>query len=43
MQPVTQLAISATAIREMIAAGRSAQFLLPEAVWRYIQEQNLYR
>lgn len=37
------LAISATAIRALIASGNSAQFLLPETVWKYISAQNLYR
>ena len=39
---LSQLAISATQIRTEIAAGRSAQFLLPDAVWKYITEQGLY-
>lgn len=39
---VTQLAISATAIRKCIQAGRSARYLLPDAVWHYILEQKLY-
>lgn len=43
LQPVTPLAISATAIRECIAAGRSARYLLPDPVWHYILEQKLYR
>ena len=42
LQPVSQLAISATAIRQCIAAGGSARYLVPEAVWRYIQQQQLY-
>lgn len=43
LQPVTQLAISATDIRERIASGRSARFLMPEPVWNYIQKEKLYR
>lgn len=43
LQPVTQLDISATALRELIAAGRSPRYLLPEAVWDYIRAQGLYR
>jgi len=43
LQPVTQLAISATDIRERIAAGHSARYLMPEQVWNYIQEKQLYR
>lgn len=40
--PVTQLDISATMIRRLIAAGRLPRFLVPEAVWRRITEQGLY-
>ncbi len=43
LQAVTQLAISATAIRETISQGRSARYLLPDDVWHYILEQKLYR
>ena len=43
LQPVTQLAISATEIRARIRAGGSARYLLPDAVWHYIQQQKLYR
>ncbi len=39
---MSQLDISATDIRQMIAEGHSAQFLMPEVVWRYIQENDLY-
>lgn len=39
---VTQLAISSTDIRQRLAAGRSASFLLPESVIEYIQAQGLY-
>lgn len=42
-QPVTQLDISATAIRDELRAGRSPRFLLPGAVNRYIQDHGLYR
>jgi nicotinate-nucleotide adenylyltransferase len=41
--PVTSLAISATAIRELIRRGRSPRFLLPEAVRRLVDEWGLYR
>lgn len=37
------LPISATEIRTQIGAGQSPQFLLPDSVWRYIREQQLYR
>jgi len=39
---ITQLDISATQIRELFANGRSARFLLPDAVIEYIREQGLY-
>ncbi len=39
----TPLAISATHIRQLLASGRSAQFLLPEAVLTYIHAHRLYR
>lgn len=38
----TPLAVSATQIRQLLAAGRSARFLLPDAVLAYIQAQGLY-
>jgi nicotinate-nucleotide adenylyltransferase len=41
-QPVTQLDISSTGLRAMLAAGLSPRFLVPEGVLRIIQEQNLY-
>ncbi|MDJ0806285.1 MAG: nicotinate-nucleotide adenylyltransferase [Gammaproteobacteria bacterium] len=41
-QPVTQLEISATRIRAMVAAGASARYLMPEAVLRVIQKNNHY-
>ncbi len=43
LQSVTQLDISATDIRERIAAEKSANYLLPVSVWQYIQKQDLYR
>jgi len=42
-QPVTQLDISATAIRNMIALKQSPRFLLPYAVIEYIQQHQLYQ
>ena len=41
-QAVTQLAISASEIRQRIADGGSANYLLPQPVWDYIRQQNLY-
>ena len=43
LQTVTQLDISATSIRDRIAAGESANYLLPQPVWDYIRQQRLYR
>ncbi len=43
MQPVTQLDISSTRIRALIRGGRNPRYLLPDTVWNYIQEQQLYR
>ncbi len=40
--PVTQLDISATDIRHRLAAGRSARYLVPDAVWDYIRDNGLY-
>lgn len=37
------LAISATQIRQLLARGRSARFLLPDAVLTYIHAHRLYR
>jgi nicotinate-nucleotide adenylyltransferase len=39
---VTQLDISATAIRQLIAQQRDPRFLLPDAVIDYITQQQLY-
>ncbi|MGZ5010572.1 MAG: nicotinate-nucleotide adenylyltransferase [Methylobacter sp.] len=41
-QQVTQLDISATAIRAMIADKRNPGFLLPDAVIEYIKQHKLY-
>lgn len=35
--------ISATFIRQSIKSGYSMQYLLPEKVWKYIDEMNLFR
>jgi nicotinate-nucleotide adenylyltransferase len=41
-QAITQLDISATAIRKMIAQHQSPKYLLPDAVLDYITQQQLY-
>ena len=43
MQPVTQLDISSTRIRALIRGGRNPRYLLPDEIWRHIQEKQLYR
>jgi nicotinate-nucleotide adenylyltransferase len=40
--PFTALDISATALREMLRSGKSARYLLPEAVLDYIRSNGLY-
>lgn len=42
-QPVTQLNISATQIRALLAHGQSPRYLLPEAALAYIHDRALYR
>lgn len=39
---MTQLAVSATQIRALLANGQSPRYLLPDAVIAYIQKQLLY-
>jgi nicotinate-nucleotide adenylyltransferase len=39
---ITALDISATAIRDMLGAGRSPRYLLPDAVLDYIRSHHLY-
>lgn len=41
-QPITQLDISATAIRDIIARKQNPGFLLPDAVIEYIKQHKLY-
>ncbi|MEW7998850.1 MAG: nicotinate-nucleotide adenylyltransferase [Candidatus Thiodiazotropha endolucinida] len=41
-QPVTQLDISASKIRSLVAEGRTPRFLLPEAVLQLIENNHLY-
>ena len=40
--PVTALVISATAIRRLVAAGRSPAFLTPDPVIAYMRREGLY-
>ena len=42
-QPVTQLNISATQIRALLAHGQSPRYLLPDAVLACIHDRALYR
>lgn len=37
------LDISSTHIREMIKAGKSVRYLVPEKVWEYLSEMNFYK
>ena len=39
---VTQLEISSTEIRDLVAAGRDARFLMPDAVKNVIEESRIY-
>jgi nicotinate-nucleotide adenylyltransferase len=40
--PVTPLEISATDIRKQIAMGSNPRYLLPDSVYKYIQEHGVY-
>ena len=40
--PVTQMAVSSTRIRELLRAGRSARYLMPEAALQHILQENWY-
>ena len=42
IEELRPLAISSTEIRNLLAAGRSARYLLPQAVLDYIQTHDLY-
>lgn len=42
-QPVTQLAISATAIRVLLGGGGDPSFLLPDIVLDFIRQHQLYQ
>lgn len=41
--PAPMLDLSATYIRECIRAGKSVRYLVPEAVWEYLDGSQLYR
>jgi len=43
IEELRPLAISATEIRDILAAGRSARYLLPQSVLDYIEAHTLYR
>ncbi len=43
LQPVTQLDISSTMIREMLRSGRSPRYLLPDPVLDIIERYGLYK
>ena len=43
VEELRPLSISASEIRELVATGRSARFLLPESVLDYIWNYNLYQ
>lgn len=43
MQHATNIAISSTQIRQLISQRKSARYLLPDAVWNYIQANQLYQ
>ena len=42
LQSVAQFDVSATRIRELVSQKRDINYLLPEAVGRYVVEQGLY-
>jgi nicotinate-nucleotide adenylyltransferase len=42
-QPITQLDISATAIRQLFEGHRDPRFLLPDAVIAYIYQHKIYQ
>lgn len=42
LHPVTPLEISATDIRKQITMGRNPRFLLPDSVYKYIQQHGVY-
>jgi nicotinate-nucleotide adenylyltransferase len=40
--PVTQMGISGSHIRALLAAGKSPRYLLPDRVWEIIRQQGIY-
>ncbi|HET7687634.1 MAG TPA: nicotinate-nucleotide adenylyltransferase [Candidatus Macondimonas sp.] len=40
---VTALEIASTRLRQLIAQGHSVRYLVPDAVWRLIQEEHWYQ
>ncbi len=42
LHSLTPLGISATQIRDLVRHQQSPRYLLPDRVWRYIQQQGLY-
>lgn len=42
-QDVSQLAISASRIRDLVRRGKSTQYLMPESVRQFIADKGLYR
>lgn len=42
LHPVTPLEISATDIRKQIATGKNPRYLLPNSVYKYIQQHGVY-
>ncbi|MDX1252158.1 MAG: nicotinate-nucleotide adenylyltransferase [Gammaproteobacteria bacterium] len=42
LKEVTQLDISATHIRALAKAGKSARYLLPDGVWEMIKKEGIY-
>jgi len=43
LQPVSQLEISASGIREMVREAKSPRYLLPDRVWEYLSVNKLYQ
>jgi nicotinate-nucleotide adenylyltransferase len=43
LQTLTPMAVSATDIRQRVTRHQSIRYLLPDAVWQMIMEQQLYR